>query len=212
MRYLPATGPKGKYEERPDPCIRCRAPAHWDGIRTVSEVHNRDGPVEHKAGIIRRRAKCSDCHWSWTVYEKDSYPHRLFCLGIVISTVVMVVFGRYSLTAAAGEHLCTRTTVRRYRNWVSALFEPVELMRACTQLEPHGHPGGLPPSSMERAGANLHLTDRLAQLLVGRGVRLPAGRYGLVRLLLNELVRYASVSYLTKQSPPLSIALESIQL
>lgn len=126
--------------------------------------------------------------------------------------VVTVVFGKYTLTAAADAYRCSRTTVRRYLNWVSALFEPAALMRACTQLEPHGHPGGLPPSSMDGAGANLHLTDRFAQLMVARGVRLPAGRHGLIRLLRNQLVRYGMVFYLTNQSPPLSIALESILL
>jgi hypothetical protein len=83
-------------------------------------------------------------------------------------------------------------------------------MRSCTRLTSSGLPGGTAVES--RAGAVLHLLDRLAELLVERGVRLPRFSCGLVRLLVDQLRRLGAVFWLTKSSPPLPADLSAVGL
>ena len=83
-------------------------------------------------------------------------------------------------------------------------------MRSCTRLTSSGLPGGTVVES--RAGAVLHLLDRLAELLVERGVRLPGFSCGLVRLLVDQLRRLGAVFWLTKSSPPLHAELSTMGL
>ena len=75
----------------------------------MSSVHKRDDGVEHRTDVIRRRVCCpeKDCpQGSWTIYEEDSYPHRIFQLLVVVSAVTLVTFGEKTLTAAAAAHQC----------------------------------------------------------------------------------------------------------
>jgi len=154
----------------------------------------------------RRRACCpaKDCPWrSWTVYEEDTYPHRVFALDLVVLAVSAVVLARATLTAAGQAYGCSRDTVRRWVSWVAGLAEPAELLRECTRLEPRGLPGGLAVAGLPRAAAVLHLLDRLADLLADRGVRLRPRCSGLARILADQLERLGAVFWLTKPSPPL---------
>ena len=205
----------GKYAERPPPCFECGLPAWWNGKRQVCSVHRRQGRIEHLTDIIRRRARCSsrDCPvGSWTIYEEDSYPHRVFQLVVVASAVATATIGKITLTAAAKAHRCSRDSVRRWIRWVSKLAKPSALMRVCTRLDPDGLPGGLVTSDMPRAAVVLHLLDRLADLLEGRGVGLPALDAGLARVLKHQLARYGDVYFLTKVSPPLRVALGDLRI
>lgn len=205
----------GKYAERPPPCCVCSAASWWNGSRCVSSVHKQDDGVEHRTDIIRRRARCAarDCsQGSWTIYEEDSYPHRLFQLLVVVSAVSLVTFGKMTLTAAAAVHQCSRDSVRRWKQWVDGLAAPQALMRACTQLDADGLPGGFVPDSMPQAGAVLHLLDRLTELLRARGLRLPELDAGLACVLKDQLVRFGEIFYLTKSSPPLRVDLSGIRL
>ncbi|MFH0902454.1 MAG: hypothetical protein V2A73_17630 [Pseudomonadota bacterium] len=176
----------------------------------VGVCRKRDS-VEFVPGVARRRACCScpDCpHDSFTVYEDDSYPHRVFALDLLASAVIMVVGGGRTLTS----HRCSRDTVRRWIRWIARLAEPPELMRACTRLEPHGLPGGLAVASMPCAAAVLHLLDQFANLLADRGVRLRSLRSGLSRILADQLERLGAVFFLTKPSPPLRVGLVGVTL
>jgi hypothetical protein len=56
------------------------------------------------------------------------------------------------------------------------------------------------------------LLERLAELLSLRGVDLPGLGAGLVRLLVDRLVRFGEVFYLTKSSPPLRADLAGLVL
>jgi len=204
----------GKYSERPPRCADCAGPAWWNGKRRVAECRKR-GDLEYVPDLVRRRACCPspDCpRGSWTVYEEDSYPHRVFALDLVVSAVAAVVLGRATLTAAANAHWCSRDTVRRWVGWVSRLAEPTELMRVCTRLEPRGLPGGLALSDMPRGAAVLHLLDRLADLLADRGVQLRPLWSGLARILADQLERLGAVFFLTKPSPPLRADLGGVAL
>lgn len=135
------------------------------------------------------------------MYERDGYPHRGFSLEVVASAVSAVAVGGKTQDEAAREHGCSRRSVGRWLRWVEDLAEPAELMRSCTRLTSSGLPGGTVVES--RAGAVLHLLDRLAELLVERGVRLGRFSCGLVRLLVDQLQRLGAVFWLTKSSPPL---------
>jgi hypothetical protein len=162
---------------------------------------------------VRRRAKCAskDCpRGRFTVYERDAYPHRGFSLEVVASAVSAVAVGGQTQDASARDHGCSRRSVGRWRSWVAALAAPAELMRACTRLSSGGLPGGTAVEG--RAGAVLHLLDRLAELLVERGVRLPRFSCGLVRLLVDQLRRLGAVFWLTKSSPPLHADLRAVGL
>lgn len=205
----------GKYAERPPPCFDCGSPAWWNGKRRVSSVHWRQDWVEHVTDIIRRRARCSskDCPvGSWTVYEEDSYPHRVFQLVVIASAVAAVAIGKVTLTAAAKVYQCSRDSVRRWIRWVSKLAKPSALMQVCTRLDPDGLPGGFVTSDMPRAAVVLHLLDRLAELLEARGVKLPALEAGLARVLKHQLARYGDVYFLTKVSPPLRVVLGDLRI
>jgi hypothetical protein len=172
----------------------------------VSAVRKAGELVEYVTDIIRRRVRCS---WelcrrrNWTVYEEAAYPHRLFDLVVVISAVSTAVFGKTSLTASAVMHDCSRDSVRRWKRWVGELADPAELMRACTRLDADGVPGSFVSAELPRAARVLHLFDRLADLLVERGVHLTELRWGLARLLHHHLCRFGEVFYLTRSSPPL---------
>ncbi len=205
----------GKYAERPPLCSVCSSASWWNGSRNVSSVHKHDGGVKHRTDVIRRRARCPvrECsQGSWTIYEEDSYPHRLFQLLVVVSAVTLVTLGEKTLTAAAAAHQCSRDSVRRWKQWVDGLAAPQVLMRACTRLDSDGLPGGFVPDSMPRAGAVLHLLDRLAELLRARGLRLPDLDAGLACVLKDQLVRFGEIFYLTKPSPPLRVDLSRIRL
>lgn len=209
-------GGSGKYVERPAQCWSCGAPAWWNGTRTVSVVRKLGEQIEYVAEIVRRRARCSlwkSCRLrSWTVYEADSYPHRVFGLMVVVSAVSAVVFGKATLTAAALAHQCARRTVQRWQRWISALADPQEIQRACTRLQGHGLPGGLDLTECAPAARVLHLLDRLVELLVARGVDLPELPCALGRVLKHHVERFGEVFYLTKSSPPLRADLGGVRL
>jgi hypothetical protein len=208
-------GARVKYAERPPSCPDCHSPAWWNGSRTVSSVVRRGDSIEHRTDIVRRRACCScrDCpRGSWTIYEEDSYPHRLFRLLVVVSAVSVVVFGGITMTVAARAHQCSRDSIRRWIQWVARLADPRQLLKACTQLCSDGFPGAFVSGDMPPAGTVLHLLDRFVELLTRRGVRLPGFKSGLVCILKDQLVRFGEVYYLTKPSPPLRADLAGIRL
>jgi hypothetical protein len=172
----------------------------------VSAVRKLASGVEYVAEVIRRRARCpsKQCpQGSWTIYEEQGYPHRVFELAVEVSAVSAVVFGGATQSAAAAAHQCSRDSVRRWRRWVEQLADPADLLRACTELEPDGVVGALAPSTMARAGAVLHLLDRLAELLALAGVRMAQASCGLMRVMRHLLTRFGEVFWLTKSSPPL---------
>ena len=195
-----------KYAERPPACIMCGVATWWNGTRVVSAVRRCTAGVEYFSGIIRRRARCPSrqCpQGSWTIYEQEAYPHRVFDLAVVVSAVSAVVLAGRTLCASAVAHQCSRDSVRRWKRWVEELAEPDDLLRACTELEPDGLAGALAPSGMERAAAVLHLLDRLAELLTIRGVAMMEASCSLGRVLRHLLARFGEVFWLTRSSPPL---------
>lgn len=203
---IPRAGQGRKYAERPPDCISCGFEAWWNGTRVVSVVRKCAAGVEYVTEISRSRARCrsKQCpQGSWTIYEEEAYPHRLFDLGVVVSAVSAVVFGGATQSATAATHQCSGDSVRRWRRWVEQLAEPADLLRACTELEPDGMAGGLAPSTMARAAAVLHLLDRLAELLAFAGVRIAQASCGVIRVVRHLLTRFGEVFWLTKSSPPL---------
>ncbi len=207
-------GGSGKRHERPDPCRECGSAAWWNGTRRVSVVRKQGEAVEHVTDIVRRRARCS---WkpcalrSWTLYEADSYPHRLFGLVVVASAVGAVVFAKATLEAAALVHRCSRRSVGRWKRWIGELADARQLHRACTRLATHGLPGGLALPELAPAGRVLHLLDRLVELFGERGVRLPDLRCPLASVLRHQLEHFGEVVYLTKSSPPLHADLRGVR-
>jgi hypothetical protein len=179
---IPREGRNRKYSGRPPHCISCGLAAWWNGTRVVSAVRQCAAGVEHVSEIIRRRARCpsKQCpQGSWTIYEEEAYPHRVFDLAVVVSAVSAVVFAGRTLTGSAATHQCSRDSVRRWKRWVEQLAEPAELLRACTELEPDGMAGALAPSAMERAAAVLHLLDpwfETASPLLSPGATIPTDR------------------------------------
>mgnify|MGYP001616700288 CR=1 FL=1 len=118
-----------------------------------------------------------------------------------MSAVVQVVLAGVTLTASAAQHLCSRDSVRRWKNWVEALASPQELERLCLRLDPDGLPAAARTGSV--AARVLWLLERLADLLAQAGVALPCRGPGLVRVLVHQLARFGAVFWLTKPSPPL---------
>ena len=204
---ISSAGGKGKYVERPAVCRSCGAAAWWNGSRKVGVVRQLGAHIEHVAEVVRRRVRCSlwkSCALrSWTVYEQDAYPHRVFGLMVVVAAVSAVVFGHATHTAAGLAHQCSRRTVGRWKRWISELADPEQLHRACTRLQQDGLPGGLTVSGLPRAARVLHLLDRLVELLVERGVYLPELACSVARLLKHQLAGFGEIFYLTKSSPPL---------
>lgn len=209
---LPHQARQSKYDDRPPTCAHCGGPAWWNGKREVTTVRPGAFGPEH-VPEVRRRVKCSSkscpCG-SWTVYEGDSYPHRGFSLEVVVWAVIAVALGGKTQNESGQAHSCSRRSVGRWVRWVEALADPAELMRSCTRLDSNGFPGGTVVES--RVGAVLHLLDRLAELLVERGVRLGRFSCGLVRLLVDQLRRLGAVFWLTKSSPPLHLDLGAVGL
>ena len=214
MAISPAGG-EGKYVERPDACRSCGAAAWWNGSRRVSVVRKLGEQIEYVAEVVRRRVRCSlwkSCRLrSWTVYEEDSYPHRIFGLMVVVPAVSAVVFGNATHTAAARAHQCSRRTVGRWKRWISELGDPEQLARACSRLQQDGLPGGLAMSGGPRAARVLHLLDQLVELLVEGGVHLPELACSVTRLLKHQLAGFGEIFYLTKSSPRLRADLGSIR-
>jgi hypothetical protein len=200
-------GGEGKYVERPAVCRSCGAAAWWNGSRRVSVVRKLGEQIEYVAEVVRRRVRCSlwkRCRLrSWTVYEQDAYPHRVFGLMVVVSAVSAVVFGHATHAAAGLAHQCSRRTVGRWKRWISELADPEQWQRACSRLQADGLPGGLAGSGVSRAARVLHRLDRLVDLLVERGVQLPTLACPVARLLTHQLAGFGDVFYLTKSSPPL---------
>jgi hypothetical protein len=194
----------------------CASASWWNGTRKISGVILREGVVKYETEIIRRRARCSvkDCpQKSWTVYEDaDSYPHRLFWLSVVVSAVSAVAFGNTTLSESASKHRCSRDSVRRWIRWVEKLAEPMELMRACTRLEPEGLPAAEQTARMPKAAAVIYLLQRLCELLALRGVSLWCEGSGLISVVKQQLERFGQVFYLTKSSPPLRADLSCVRL
>lgn len=203
----PASPVRGKRHDRPDPCHRCGSPAWWNGSRAVAAVVKTAAGTEHQAGRIRRRAKCSSSNCpapSWTVYEGNAYPHRTIQLDVVASAVAAVEVGGKTLTESAAEHHCSRDSLRRYVEWVARLADTKDLAQACARLDPDGIAGAPPSVSSSGAGPVLQLLDRLADLFVVRGHRLPVVGSGLARVLCDQLRRFGDVFLLTR-SPPLRL-------
>lgn len=207
-------GDKRRKQDRPPQCVLCGACTWWDGVRRVCNVRKLGDRVEAAVEEVRSRARCprQDCpRRSFTVYPEDAYPHRGFRLGVVVSAVSAVLGGerRY---AVAAQHECCGDSVRRWVRWTDSLVGDVnELGRACSKLTGDGLPGAVPIERVPRACGVLHLLDRLAELLAGRGLELPEPQApGLVRLLTYLLQRSGEVFWLTKSSPPLRAQLEVI--
>lgn len=168
------------------------------------------GEVRQAVGTRQHRACCSakDCDApSWTIHEADTYPHRTFQLEVVASAVAEVAYAGKTLTAAAANHMCSRDSVRRWGAWIADLADVDHLARVCARIEPDG--GVHAESAIARAtpaGRALRLLDRLADLLVVRGVGLAAKGCGLGRILGAQLRRFGDVFYLTRPSPSLRVA------
>jgi hypothetical protein len=205
--------PGSKYATRPAPCRECGSSAWWNGTRVVAPMRQEGDESVHIPETIRRRARCSrkGCSaGSWTVYEGCDYPHRVFQLDVVFAAVCMASAVDATLTAVAAAHRCTRDSVRRWLGWVSGLAEPRDLERLCSRLDSEGLPTTTTRGS--RAAQVIALLERLAELLSLRGVDLPGLGAGLVRLLVDRLVRFGEVFYLTKSSPPLRADLAGLVL
>jgi hypothetical protein len=207
---------RGKYakEDRPPDCILCGANTWWDGTRRVCNVSKCGDAVEAAVEEVRRRARCprKDCpRRSFTVYTEDAYPHRGFRLEVVASAVAQRLDGALRCDVAA-RHECSGSSVRHWVLWTESLVGDVkELARACTKLCGDGTLGAAPIDGAPRAAGVMHLLDRFADVLVGRGVELPQPQApGLVRLLIYLLHRAGEVFWLTKPSPPLRAQMEAI--
>lgn len=205
--------PDTEYTTRPAPCRECGSPAWWNGTRVVAPVRQEEDKSVHKPDTIRRRARCSckGCSaGSWTVYEGSDYPHRVFQLDVVFAAVCMALAVNATLTAVAEAHGCSRDSVRRWLQWVSELSDPRDLERLCSRLDSEGLPSSTARGS--RAARVIMLLERLVELLWSRGVVLAGLGTGLTRLLVDRLVRFGEVFYLTKSSPPLRADLSGLHL
>jgi hypothetical protein len=153
--------------------------------------------------VIRRRARCSSkaCGKRWTVYEGDAYPHRVFGLDVLVSAVLLVVVAGATRTASAASHLCSRRSVQRWIAWIGALAEPRDLDRLCTRIAAEHVP--ISDRSTDPTKRILALMERLAGILIVRGVLLSSATSGLARILTDRLVRFGEVYRLTKRCPPL---------
>lgn len=202
MISVPARGRRRQSADRPTPCRLCDLPAWWNGTRTVGSVRKTSEGVEHATNVVRRRARCcsSDCPAKdWTVYEDGAYPHRLFQLDVVADAVIEAE--TTPMAAVASTHACSRDSVRRWRRWVATLADPRDLRQLNARLDPDGVVVALPASSP--AAVILRYLERLADLVLIRGVPLPRAAAGLTRLLRHQLDRFGDVFHLTKFSPPL---------
>ena len=193
-----------KYSERPLCCWVCGSLAWWNGWR------------ETPAGR-RRRARCSDrtcpCG-SWTIYPDDAYPHRGASLAVVVAAVAAVATAASrSFESVAGELECSRWSVARWTRWVAALGDVGSLTSLCARLEPDRGPPRVPSLDAPlraRAGGMLVLLERLAEGFAARGVRLPAGKSGLSRILAHQLRLFGAVFFLTVPSPPLHVEIRGL--
>ena len=213
---IPCERRGGKWIQRPEPCRLCGAAAWWNGSRVVSVVVcGLAAAVEYVNGQVRRRACCSDRQCSapsWTVYPSGSYPHRTFQLDVVTSSVAQVTAGE-SRRRAAERHQCSRRSVGRWLRWCAQLVATTELAATCARLDPDG----LPPPARggteveDQVGWALRLWERLADVLVHRGVALPAGSSGLQRVLAWQRERDGVVAWLTRPlSPSLRVDLRAL--
>ncbi len=214
---VPSPEKKRKYNERPDPCRRCGTPGWWAGGRRVAQmVLGVRGVVERVPDLWRPRACCPnpDCPVkSWTVYEPGGYPHRSFTLAVTASGVAQLAADdAATLKDVADAHQCDRRTVGRWVRWVVRLCATVAVVRACARLDPTGLPPPAPPpreTRRRRAGSVLLLLDHLVRLLRERGAALEPGS-GLVAILRHQFVRFGAVLWLTRQSPPLHMAVRDL--
>ena len=205
---------RSEHSTRPEPCRECGSRAWWNGTRLVSPVRLEGGESVHNEEIVRRRACCSSAKCtvgSWTEYEESDYPHRVFQLDVVFAVVCMALVADKTMTQVAEAFECSRDSVSRWRRWVEALAEPRDLEQLCSRLDSDG----MPPPSMTQQGRGekiILLLERLVELLLSKGVVLPEGGGGLVRLLIDRLVRFGDVIFLTKSSPPLRADLGGLHL
>ncbi len=217
---VPPSGRRGKYEERPEPCLWCGSASWWNGFRHVAQTILDAAGGLARVFLTRRRSRCSshDCSGprDATVYEPTGYPHRWYQLPVTAAAVGDVVFGEgKALGKVAEEYGCDRRSVGRWLRWTARLAEPAELIRAIARLDP----AGLPPPRVSsnpgiraRAGAVLALLDRFAEVLRQRGVPLLAVTPGLMAVLAHQLRRYGIVFYLTIESPPMHVSLEVLRI
>lgn len=212
MKISSDYGKNVKKFERPPCCPNCRSPTWWNGTRIVSSVCLVGSLVKHLSEVVRRRARCPNkkCTMgSFSIYESDSYPHRLYRLMLVVKAVAAATIGRLSYSAVARLYQCSRDSIRRWCRWVAKLADPSQLMQACARLDAFTFPGAV-LTGISRAGVVVYMFDRLATLLTERGLKLPNFESGLVSNLIDQLVRFRHVLHLTKSSPPLLIALGGI--
>lgn len=215
------SGRRFKYAERPAPCQVCGSYTVWNGRRCVSQVvRDSSGAVRYVAEEVRWRARCADrscAAGSFTVYAASAYPHRVFQLPVVASAVGTIAFAPdATLSRTATDHACSRRSVVRWCRWVADLAEPSHLARACARLDPDGLAGVSALVHTKplraRAGSALRLLDRLSELLLDRGVALPAAGPGLARILAHQHRRFGDIFRLTGSSPPLRVDLRRLRL
>lgn len=212
----PSPEPGCKPGIRPPPCPRCGGPAWWNGSRVVAQFYaDADGVVSRAVDVVRLRAECSDpaCpHGSWTLYEPQGYPHRTFTLEVAVSAVAELTADPTAmLTSVAQRCQCDRRTVGRMIKWVRSLGEPQVLAGLCARIDPLGLPPPFFPGlgRLALVGHLVFLLEHLARLLRNQGVPLERGS-GLATILRYQFDRFRAVSYLTRASPPLHVALGSV--
>ncbi len=89
------------------------------------------------------------------------------------------------------------------------------MAQLCVRLDPDSLPPPTPTprgGEVSRAGAVLRMLDHLSDVLCRRGVALAGQGPGLVRILAAQRARFGDVCWLTRPSPPLRIAPESLPL
>jgi len=211
-------------ELAPRCCRRCGTPGSPKDSRVATQtLIDAEGRCYVDTEVRRDRLQCRvpGCPmWmkSWTVYEPGGYPHRRYALAVLVSAVSeLAIVPEATFTSVAVRLACHRTTVARGVAWVATLKDTLDLIRACTRMDPKGLPPPSPPvappapvpaparvppliAALRRAAGHvLHLLERLADHYRHWRMPLEPGP-GLVAILRYRFLATGEVAWLIPPS------------
>lgn len=183
----------------------------------MSSIGFREGKAVPRGKTIRRRAICisESCPVkSFTVYEDEDYPHRLFTIDFAVNVILAILFQGLTYAQAATNFGCSRWSIGRWIQWVTKLVDIHQLHATYLQFDETGVPPSLQSEKIPdwRQGSLCHCAaeiingmEQLALLMYKNNVLLQPTGSGLLRIIKYQYKRYNTYYPASRLSPSMHL-------
>ena len=112
------------------PCPECGgSEVSWDGNGNRGATVLVEADAVYVPPFSVRRLRCKGCRNRWRLLPPGLIPHKHYQPCVIARAVSRYLAGEVTMQEAADEVGCSRRTIGRWIPWVSALGDPIVVMR-----------------------------------------------------------------------------------